>query len=69
MEFSIGQELIFTLPNGTKEKVTIIKRKVDYKDGFIDEPNYKGNFDYFVKIEKSGKIEHIFCQHSELSSI
>lgn len=67
MEYSIGQELFFTLPNGTQEKVTILKRKVDYKDGFIDEPNYKANFDYFVKVERNGKTENIFCQHSELS--
>lgn len=69
MTYSVGQKLIYTSPNGKKEKVTIDKRKVDYKDGFIDEPNYKGTFDYIVEVERNGESENIFCQHKELSKI
>ncbi len=68
MAYSVGQKLIFTAPNGKKEEITIVKRKIDYKDGFIDEPNYKSNFDYFARVERNGAIEHIFCQHNELSN-
>lgn len=67
MAYSVGQRLMFTSPKGTKEEVIILKRKVDYEDGFIDEPNYKGNFDYFVEVERNGKPEYIFCRHNELS--
>jgi len=67
MAYPIGQELILTSPNGRKEKVTILKRAVDYKNGVINEQNYKGNFDYFVSVERNGQIGNIFCQESELS--
>ncbi len=67
MEYSKGQKLTFTSPNGKKEEVTILKRKVDYEDGFIDEPNYKATFDYFVEVERSGKTETMFCQNRELT--
>ncbi|QCE42769.1 hypothetical protein [Psychroserpens sp. NJDZ02] len=67
MTYSIGQELVFTSPNGKKEKVVILKRAVDYENGVINEPNYRGNFDYFASVERNGQIENIFCQHNELS--
>ena len=67
MAYSIGQELIFTSPNGKKEKVTILKRAIDYKDGYKDEPNFKGDFDYFASVERNGQMENIFCQDRELT--
>ena len=67
MAYLIGQELVFTSPNGKREKVTIIKRAIDYKNGVINEPNYKGNFDYYVSIERNHILENIFCQEDDLS--
>jgi len=67
MQYSVGQKLIFTSPIGKIEKVTILKRSIDYKDGYIDEPNYQGNFDYLASVERGGNVENIFCNHSELS--
>ncbi len=65
--YNIGQKLTFTSLNGNKEEVTIIKRKIDYINGVIDEPNYNGNFDYFAQVERKGQIDYIFCNHNELS--
>ncbi|MEZ4858532.1 MAG: hypothetical protein R2781_06950 [Flavobacteriaceae bacterium] len=63
MAFNVGQQLIYTSPKGKEIPVTIVKRKVDYKDGFIDEPNYKGNF---VHYEGNEGMESMFCSHKEL---
>lgn len=65
MEYKIGQELIRTLPNGKTEIVTILRRAVDFENGFIDVPEGKGNFDYLVSVEKNG--EKKYCQKGELS--
>jgi hypothetical protein len=67
MQYLVGQELNFTSPKGKREKITILKRSIDYKGGYIDEPKYQGNFDYLASVERGGNIENIFCNHSELS--
>jgi hypothetical protein len=69
MSYSIGEELTYTSIGGRKETVKIIKRAVDYENGVIDEPNYKGNFDYFVSVERNNGREFIFCKNDELTEL
>ncbi|NCP84612.1 MAG: hypothetical protein GW823_06905 [Bacteroidetes bacterium] len=55
-------------PSGKEVIVTILKRAIDFDNEFIDEPNFKGNFDYLVSIESANSIEtkKIFCRHIDL---
>ena len=67
MVFKIGDRAIFKSLNGKQKEVKILKRAIDYDNGFINEFNVKGNFDYYVSVIKHSENEQIFCKASELT--
>lgn len=66
MSFAKGQGAVYTDLKGIKYKAKILERKQDYKKGFINTFNAKGNFDYLIEIVKKGKVEQIFCSEKDL---
>lgn len=67
MKYNIGDKVKYKTMNAIKVyDAIIIKRKIDFKDNFIDTFNDKGPFDYLIDIEKNGKTERKFCCESEI---
>ncbi len=66
MSFVKGQSVIYTDLNRNQFEGKVIERKADFKEGYIDTFNAKGNFDYLVDINIKGTIKRIFCSEGDL---
>jgi hypothetical protein len=66
MKFQIGQEIIYTTLTGKKYKGTIIHRKCDFPEKYINTENEKSGFDYSIRIFRNEKDENIFVNEKDL---
>jgi hypothetical protein len=64
MAFSVCQKVIYTSINGSEKEATILLRKVDFEEGYINTDYAKGGFDYLISV--IGKDEPKFCNDEDL---
>lgn len=63
MPYSVGQNVVYTSLSGRRVAATILLRKIDFPEGYINSDNAKGGFDYLISID--GK-DNTFCNEEDL---
>lgn len=64
MLYLVGQRVLFRTPIEEKKEATILFRKIDFPEGYINTDYEKGGYDYLISINDSK--EHVFCQGDDL---